>query len=160
MAQGNKQTHAERFRPGETWKTGSTMYSVEKEAFAEWLALAPELRDPPNFTALAAKLEVTVRTLHNWKKEPSVVSKVQQIAGRFVKTEIIPDILNTLAAQATDSSNPRSVSAAKLLLDYAERRTETTHVDLGEMTMGELKAMAEEMYDLIAAEEDGSKKTA
>ncbi len=152
MAQGNH-TGDRRWGPGESFKTGSTAYATEKETYAEWLACPQELRDPQTKTALAEALGVTKRTLTNWAKEPAIVAKVAQTTGRFVKVEFIPEIVHTLKQQATDPSNPRSVSAAKLLLDFAERRADAAPVELGEMTDQQLVELAEEMYDRFKPED-------
>ena len=134
-------------------KTGSTIYSVEKEAWAEWLA-TPEDRRDDSKKDMAVALGVTERTLNNWAKEPTVVSKVQQITGRFVKVAVLPEIIQSLQDQATDPSNPRSVSASKLLLDFMDKRAEQASVDLGELSLEELTAMTEELYDRFAAADE------
>lgn len=133
-------------------KTGSTLWVAEKEQWAEWLATPSERRDETK-KEMAVVLGVTERTLNNWAKEPAIVSKVQQITGRFVKVNLLPEIIQALEDQATDPSNPRSVSAAKLLLDFMEKRAEQVTVDLGELSLEELSAMTEELYDRFAAED-------
>jgi len=151
MAQGNRSSN--RWGPGESMKTGSTLYSVEKERWAEWLATPGERRDETK-DEMATLLGVTRRTLNNWAKEPTVVAKVQQITGRFVKVQLLPEIIQSLSDQATDPSNPRSVSASKLLIDFMEKRAESAPVDLGELTLEELTAMTEELYDRFAAADE------
>lgn len=115
----------------------------KSERLIDWLLTPRELRQPNTLRALATELGVSEDTLRNWRKSPSFARSMQERARQLVKTESLPDIIDSLQTQATDPSNPRSVQAAKLLIDFMQSNTPGGKLDLSELSDDDVKRLAQ-----------------
>lgn len=113
------------------------------DAYADWLLTPREMREPPTQRQFAELYEISEQSLRNYRKEPVFQRRMQDKARGLVRSESLPDIIGTLYRQATDAENPRSVAAAKLLLDFAEKAAgDTPAIDPSELTDEELVNVA------------------
>jgi transposase-like protein len=137
--------------------------SEELEWYIEWLALPTKARpqDVRSQVKAAEYLGVSEQTLRNWKRDPRVQTRVGSLRTSRLRIEDLPNILDTLVAQATDPQNPRSVAAAKLLIEESNRIVEESQqANLSEMSNRELKELVVELYDEIDdREHDGAAAT-
>jgi hypothetical protein len=128
---------------------------AHNEQFIEWLAIPPGRRDPATFQLMADALGVTVRTLHNWKNDPRIKSKVKGRINTVLTVDSLAEIVDTLKEQAFDAANPRSVQASKLLIDMMQRgEDDAVEVPLSDKSLDELKDLVAGLYDELDERED------
>lgn len=128
------------------------MKRANMAAYVEWLVTPSSERDPSTKQAFAELLGVTTQTLRNYEKEPWTVNALQTRRKRAFQVAKVDDVVATLVATATDVDNPRSVSAAKLLLDWMEKQTGEMNADaMRDLSDAELKQMLIEMFDKLDA---------
>ena len=86
-----------------------------KQAFLEWLCTPVRERDPKTMADLAEQLQLTRRTLTNWKTDDKEF--IEEWEKRYLRTIGNPErkakIMDTLLATATDADDPKHVQAAK-----------------------------------------------
>lgn len=141
-ADGQKRRGA-RYKPGESSMTGSSQKRAQQEVYIQWLATPEPMRDPRTKVAMAELLGVTARTLNLWEKDPWLMRKLLQETKNSIQVKKVSSILESLYATATDTGSSRQVAAAKVLLDYSERKVE-------EVSAEELREMpADELADLL-----------
>ena len=108
-------------------------------AYQDWLLTPRELREPSFQHEFAKLWNVSEETLRNRRREPRFQRDMASKARGLVRSEKLPDLIQALYLQATDVDNPRSVAAAKLLLDFAATAAgEKPPVDLSEVPEDEL----------------------
>ena len=90
-------------------------------AYMEWVLLPKEKREPRTKQAVADLLGVTTATLINYDKDPTFQGEAQRRLGSVFRVDRLPNVFQTLYKIATDSENPRAVSAAKTLMDWSEQ---------------------------------------
>ncbi len=90
--------------------------------YAEWLATPSELREPLTKKAVAERLGVTYDTLKDYEADARFHRLYTDRLNQEFRVERLGDVLNTLMVQATDPQSTRAVQAARLLLDWMERR--------------------------------------
>lgn len=123
------------FGPGESFKTGAEAKRARQAAYVEWLLTPPGDREPKTKTAFAEQWGVTTQTLHNDEGEPFTQRQLAERARAGFKAMKLPEVIRTLSDIATGKAfvhnsktgeqypvtNAASVSAAKVLLDWAEK---------------------------------------
>jgi AcrR family transcriptional regulator len=89
-----------------------------KDTLLAWLTETPARRVPPTMTALAASLDVSARTLRDWKSKDEFVQewerRARQIGG---SPETLQQILEALATRALDPESRDGVQAARAWAD-------------------------------------------
>lgn len=131
------------YREGESWKTGSSAKREGIAEYLEWLLTPTAERIPPTKTELAELLGVSVQTLRNWSKDAWLQRELGERGRTLARVERAQDILDSLYEQARDPENPRSVQAAKVLLDYMDRPADQgATADPSELTDEELAEIA------------------
>lgn len=135
-------------------KSGSDLFELAKKPdelaeYIEWLSVPESERVPPSQAKMARHLGVDQATLRTWKRDNRVVAKVLKRHIGNVGVDLYPDVVEALRVQALDPSNPRSVQAAKLLLQELATQTEIDPlvVDVDGMSDVELRDLALEMFD-------------
>lgn len=109
------------------------------DAYADWLLTPKEYREPPTQRAFAEQWRVSEETLRSRRKEVRFQRDMQAKARGLVRSEKLPDLLQALYGQALDPTNPRSVAAAKVLLEFsATAANEKAPVDLSQVPEEEL----------------------
>ncbi len=98
--------------------------------YAEWLATPSELREPSTKKDVAERLGVTYDTLKDYEADPRFHRLYTDKLNQEFRVERLGDVLNTLMVQATDPTSTRAVQAARLLLDWMERRDS---IDIGDV---------------------------
>lgn len=139
------------FKEGESWKTGSSQKREGVAAYLEWLLTPEAERTPSSKRQLAEHLGVTTQTLRNWAKDVWLQRELANRGRTLFRVERAADVLESLFNQARDEDNPRSVQAAKVLLDYVDRGTESGPAeDLQEMSDEDLAQVALEILQRLA----------
>ena len=129
-----------------SWKGGSPEKRANVERFIEWTLTPEALRDPPSKQKLADAMGVHINTLRNYQREPAFQRQVTERARAIARVDRLPAILDSLFVQASDPTSGRSVSAARLLLDFmmtAEDKQPT--IDPKKMDQSELVKTALEL---------------
>lgn len=125
-------------------------FQREREQYIEWLAIPPNRREPASQEKMAKALGVTSDTLRNWKRDPRIISKVKGRIQGVIALNDLASIVETLKEQAFDASNPRSVQAAKVLIEMMEKgESRQADVPLTEMSNEELRKLAAELHDAV-----------
>lgn len=112
---------------------------MRKAAYLEWCLLPRSERTPKTKREVADLLGVTTATLLNYEKEPDFRGEVQRRLGATFRVDRLADLFKTLYEIATDANNPRAVSAARTLLEWSERSTEHSGMDLSHYSDEELE---------------------
>ena len=131
---------------GESWKTGSAAKDERMDAYLEWELTPPDERDPETKTELAEVLDCTIQTLRNYRVDPSFQRRYASRASSVNRIVSLPDVMAALLHQAKDTSNPRSVQAAKVWLDATERFMDANKPDFDPKT-----ASDEELSDVVVS---------
>lgn len=136
---------------GWSWKTGSPEKKARMERFIDWCLTPPALRNPSSKAKLAEELGVSEQTLRNYQREPEFQRQVSERARMLVRVDRLVAVLESLYEQAANPDNPRSVAAARLLLDFAEKATEgeSKTVDVKSLTDEELVEVALQMLHRV-----------
>lgn len=123
-----------------SWKTGDPEKAARMEAYAEWVMTPAPLREPASKQKYADSVGLHVNTLRNYDRDPAFQEMVKDRSRVLLKAERLPAILDSLFEQATDRENSRSVSAAKLLLDFAglQDDDDRPEKDAKDMSQGEI----------------------
>jgi len=132
----------------------------EKMRFIEWLTTPPTARVPPTEAEFARMIDVSVKTLYNWKHDREFrdvwQGETDQVIGDLDKRQTV---LDTLFKAASDDRNPRHVAAAKLYLDAIKQMTPERQSEakaIGLLTDAELALMIDRT---LAEGGDQSKET-
>ena len=132
----------------------------EKMRFIEWLTTPPTARVPPTEAEFARMIDVSVKTLYNWKHDREFrdvwQGETDQVIGDLDKRQTV---LDTLFKAASDERNPRHVAAAKLYLDAIKQMTPERQSEakaIGLLTDAELALMIDRT---LAEGGDQSKET-
>ena len=143
------------WREGENWMTGSSQKKENMEVYAEWLSTQKDERKPKQKKELAASLGVTVQTLANYEKETWLQREVLKRGRGLFKIERAQDIVDALFEIATNTEKgSAAVSAARLLLDYAQEGIET------EQEEGLEKFSDDELVNALMDRRSGDSSTA
>lgn len=135
------------WQPGESWKTGSEAKRQRQAAYIEWLLTPEAERTIRTKQELADEMGVSTQTLRNYAADPFVQSELARRSRSLARVERVQPVLDSLYEQATDPGNPRSVSAAKTLLDWIDKALDHQEAtDVGSMS-------DEELYELLKAVE-------
>jgi hypothetical protein len=112
-------------------------------AYMAWIIQPKDEREPRTKTEVAKLLGVTVQTLGNYERDPDFAAAVRERLSHHFKVDRLPDLFESLYATATDSTNPRQVTAARTLLEWFGRAAgEQSAGALGEMSLEELAQAA------------------
>lgn len=126
-----------------------------RRRFADWLATPRSERRPETLKAVATEIGVSYESVKRWKNDSRLIAEVSNRVGRHLDIEALPDIIDSLHAQATNPDSPRSVSAAKTLLDYlrwnVERNEKLASAGLADLSDDELRDMMLDALDVIDA---------
>ena len=98
--------------------------------YAEWLATPSELREPSTKKDVAERLGVTYDTLKDYEADSRFHRLYTDRLNQEFRVERLGDVLNALMVQATDPESTRAVQAARLLLEWMERRDS---LDIGDV---------------------------
>ncbi len=120
----------------------------QKQRYIDWLSLPPNRREPSSQAKMAKELDVSEQTLRAWKRDPRIIAKVKGKIQSVIALNDLAEIVDTLKEQAFDAQNPRSVQAAKVLLDLMEQgQNQGVETPLSEMSLDELKQLTSGLYD-------------
>ncbi len=93
------------------------------EMYAEWLALPADAREPSTKKDVGKLLGISYETLKDYERDPRFqVMYRDRIAAEF-KVSKLGDVIHALGVQAVDPLHPRSVQAARLLLDWMDQHS-------------------------------------
>ena len=91
------------------------------EMYAEWLATPADVREPSTKKEAGERLGISYETLKDYERDPRFQTMYRdRIAAEF-KVAKLGDVIHTLGVQAVDPTHPRSVQAARLLLDWMDK---------------------------------------
>lgn len=123
-----------------SWKTGSPEKRERMAAYLEWLLTPAGERKIKTKKKLAESLGITPATLRNYASESGFQREMAQRARETARVDQLPDVLAALYEQATDTQNPRSVSAAKEWLNYlrAAEAASEPEIDFESLSQDEL----------------------
>lgn len=128
---------------GWNWKTGSPQKRKNVARYIEWCVTPQALREPESKQKLADEMGVHINTLRNYQRDPAFAKAVTDLTRARARFDRLPDVLDSLYEQARNPDNPRSVSASRLLLDFAmQEDKEESLVDTKGMGQEELVKMA------------------
>lgn len=131
---------------GWSWKTGSPEKRRRVARFIEWCVTPEALRDPASKQGLADELGVHINTLRNYQRDPGFAKAVTDLTRARARFDRLPAVLDSLYEQARNPDNPRSVSASRLLIDFAmQEDKEEGGLDASKMGQEELVKMALEL---------------
>jgi len=129
------QAQQESVLPLPSWKSGFPEAEKRRETYLEWLLTPEAERSPSTKRKLAEVLGVSTQTLRNYAQDPLFQKALIQRGRTLYRVERAHDILNTLYEQAIDPDNPRSVAAAKAILEYISKAADPDHEsDIHQMT--------------------------
>ncbi|KKL86154.1 hypothetical protein LCGC14_1947560 [marine sediment metagenome] len=142
---------------GESFKTGSSLTEMRKEAYIEWLLTPTSERVPSTKKEFAAMYEVTTQTLRNYARDPKVQSELVRRGRAINKVERAQDVLDSLYNMATSKGDleyratpAAAVSAAKVWLDWTDQQvSEGNDIPLEELSKEELLALVSRVYDVV-----------
>lgn len=140
------------YREGESFQTGAQAKRERQAAYAEWLVTPEDQREPKTKTEFAKLWDVTTQTLRNDEREPFVQRTISERARAGFRAMNLPRVIESLTKIAVGESyvmakgelvpvsNSASVSAAKTLLDWAEKTSAVREdkIDLKGLTEQEL----------------------
>lgn len=120
-----------------------------KLRFLEWLCTADDLKDPLTAEELADELEVTSRTLRDWKKQPAFIKEWDRLAHKVVGSpENTMKLLDNLLKVGLDDQHRQMTAAARLWLQTTGKIVPKTDEgdgstsSLKDLSVDELKALA------------------
>ena len=123
------------------------------ERFVEWTLTPANLREHESKAKLAVELGVHPNTLRNYQHDPAFQKAVTHRARSLVRTDRLPDVLDSLFVQASDPTTPRSVSAAKALLEFAQDTADVVEeLDVKNMSQDDLVKVALELLHKVSGE--------
>ena len=109
------------------------------EEYLEWLLTPDDERDPPLKTQMAARLGVSLQTLHNYDSDRWLQDEYMRRARGHFKVAKFGRVLDTLYQIATNPSHKSSVTAANAILRWVSENIETEKpVDLSEYSEEEI----------------------
>ena len=99
------------------------------EMYAEWLATPADAREPSTKKEAGERLGISYETLKDYERDPRFQTMYRdRIAAEF-KVAKLGDVIHSLGVQAVDPMHPRSVQAARLLLDWMDLHAEVDKDD-------------------------------
>ena len=112
--------------------------------YLEWLLTPAEMREPRTKTELAEQLGISMETLRLYNRDPWLRHEWNRRARTHFRIERATEVITTLYETATDSSNARSVAAAKILLEWMEQtdRADDESFDASKLTDEELEELS------------------
>jgi hypothetical protein len=124
-----------------SWKTGYPDAQERREAYLEWLLTPEAERSPKTKVEFAKQLGVSTETLRNYTKSPWFQREFVVRGRTLLRVERAGSILESLYTQARDPDHPRSVQAAKILLDWMSKTVDAPIVegDIAELSDEELE---------------------
>lgn len=132
-----------------------------KQAFLEWLCTPAKERKPKNMEDFADTIQVTRRTLTNWKVDKDFLEAWEKL---YLKTIGNPErkqsIMDTLYATASDKDDPKHVAAAKQYFEIEgsvkpAKMEMTVRREASELSDDELQQLlATKVGDELAARRD------
>lgn len=126
-----------------------------KQAFLKWLCTPPKEREPRTMEELAETLQVTRRTLTNWKTDDKEF--IEAWEKLYLNTIGNPErkqkIMDTLYKTATDPDDPKHVQAAKQYFEI-EGSVKPAKMQV-ELTKSPANLTDEEMDEILAAKISG-----
>lgn len=92
-----------------------------KQRFLQWLCIPAKEREPSTMDELATELDVTRRTLTNWKKDDEFIDAWAKEHRRTVgNPDRLNEILDVLYKTAVDIDDPKHIQAAKEYRSWVE----------------------------------------
>ena len=113
--------------------------AARQAAYIAWLVLPKGQRVPSTKKAVAELLGVTTATLLNYEKEPAFRDEVQRRLGAAFRVDRLADVFEALYVTATSVENPRSVAAARTLIEWSEKASGLAGIDLSGYSDEELE---------------------
>lgn len=128
-----------------------------KQAFLKWLCTPPKEREPRTMEELAETLQVTRRTLTNWKTDDKEF--IEAWEKLYLNTIGNPErkqtIMDTLYKTATDPDDPKHVQAAK---QYFEIEGSVKPAKMQIEVSRPAKELTDDELDAILADKIASEK--
>lgn len=118
---------------------------ARKEAYLEWLALPKEERKPSTKKAVAEQLGISVVQLLQYEKDPWLRDELNKRLRASFRVDRLSTVFERLYETATDVDSPRQVSAARTLLEWADRAAPVEHESLAGYSVDELEAAFKEL---------------
>lgn len=130
-----------------------------KQRFLNWLCTPPKEREPRTMDELADELQVTRRTLTNWKTDDKEFMEAWE--KLYLRTIGNPErkqsIMDVLYKTATDPDDPKHVQAAK---QYFEIEGSVKPAKMEVQVTRPAKDLTDEELDALMAEAIASEKQA
>lgn len=135
------------YAPGENWKSGSKAKEQRVLLYVEWILTPKSERVPGTKKEFAAELDVSVQTLANYEKDILFQSELDKRSRSSFKATAMPDVISTMVKVATDADNPRSVQAARLLLEWQDKVSKENTLDLDSLDLHKLWELFEKYVE-------------
>ena len=100
----------------------SDPYQPLKDAFIDWLLIAPDLREPKSQAKLADLMGIAKETLTRWKQDADFLREWER---RYKATVANPEkmqrVMEALYQSATDPMDPKFVQSARAYMEGVDR---------------------------------------
>jgi hypothetical protein len=93
------------------------------EMYAEWLAAPADVREPSTKKEVGKRLGISYETLKDYERDPRFQVMYRDRINAEFKVQQLGDVIHSLGIQAVDPQHPRSVQAARLLLDWMDKHS-------------------------------------
>lgn len=138
---------AEKYAPGESYKTGSSLKRERMEAFMEWLLTPEGARKPRTKTRFAESIDVTLQTLANYEKDRWFQREYGKRSRGLFTVVRASKVVDNLFTIATDKEHKNAVTAARLLLEWASKGEVEASADASTLTDDELLQIVRDRAD-------------
>ena len=143
----------DKFAPGESWKTGSTLRRQRMEMFLEWCLTPPSERDPQGRQGFADRMGVALSTLWRYEQDRWFQDELMARRRGLFKVVDVQTVLENLVKIASDPLNKQAVSAARTLLEWSDKAGPVEQgINLSELSIEELMELAQEAYAAATVE--------
>ena len=93
------------------------------EMYAEWLATPADVREPSTKKEAGERLGISYETLKDYERDPRFQVMYRDRINAEFKVAKLGDVIHALGEQAMDPLHPRSVQAARLLLEWMDKHS-------------------------------------
>lgn len=115
----------------------------ERRKFIDWMSMPAADREPPKLRDFAESIGISYSTAKAWRHDSRLIAAVSDRVGRHIDVDMVPDITASLYRQSINERNPRSVTAARTLLEYlrwnVERNEKIGAAGISELSDEELR---------------------
>lgn len=142
-----------KFDKGESWKTGSSLRRQRMELFLQWYLTPASERHPQGRQEFAEHIGVGLSTLWRYEQDRWFQDELVSRRRGLFKVIDIEAVLKNLVTIASDPQNKQAVSAARTLLEWADKAGPVEQgINLTELSIEELYELAQEAYAAATVE--------